>query len=199
MIFLNISLLTYSSSFRLFQSSRIITFVKNKILKKNRRTGYLLLGSNLKNREKSLEIATFLINERVGLVSQKSRIYSTKPWGVEGQADFLNQAIEIKTNRSSDEIIDLCLKIESEMGRVRTGRISARIIDIDFILFEDEIVDTPKLILPHPRMHLRNFVLQPLAELASEEIHPIFKTTISDLFEKCEDTEEVKLFKQIEN
>lgn len=164
-------------------------------MKKNSRIGYLLLGSNLKNREKSLEIATFLINERVGSVSRKSRIYSTKPWGVEGQADFLNQAIEIKTNRSSDEIIDLCLEIESEMGRVRTGRVSARIIDIDFILFENEIVNTPKLILPHPRMHLRNFVLQLLAELAPEAIHPVFKTTISYLFEKCEDMEEVKLFK----
>ena len=161
---------------------------------KNIQTGYILLGSNLKNREKQLKLATFLINEKIGSVSKKSKIYETEPWGTEGQADFLNQILEIKTNRSPIEILETCLDIESKMGRKRLGKYSARVIDIDLLFLGDEIVESEKLTLPHPRLHLRRFVLKPMVEIAPELIHPVFGKTMKMLLDECPDELEVNIF-----
>ena len=165
-------------------------------MQKNRK-GYILLGTNLGNREKQLEIAGFLINEKVGTVSHKSKIYETEPWGAQGQPNFLNQVLEVDTDRSSTEVLELCLEIESKMGRTRTGIYAARIIDIDLLFLGAEVLKEDKLTLPHPRIHLRKFVLEPLSEIAGDLVHPIFEKSIDELLEACEDELAVKVYKPV--
>jgi 2-amino-4-hydroxy-6-hydroxymethyldihydropteridine diphosphokinase len=145
---------------------------------------YLGLGSNLGDGKKNIATAMDWLKERAGTILASSRLYETTPWGFESDNNFLNAAISMDTALNAFELLDITQQIEKEMGRVRkTDRIyHDRIIDIDILLYEDLILNTPSLTLPHPLLHERNFALAPLAEIAGAFIHPILKKSISDLY-----------------
>jgi len=156
------------------------------------RTAYLLIGGNLGNRKENLSKAVSLINEQCGPLTRSSSIYETEAWGNTDQPSFLNQALEISTSLNARQLIRKVLKIEEVMGRVRKEKLGPRIIDIDILLFENEIHDLRFLKIPHPEMQNRRFVLVPLAEINSTLQHPVLKKTIAELLEECPDNLEVK-------
>jgi len=156
------------------------------------RTAYLLIGGNLGNREDNLQKATLLIIEQCGALTACSSIYETAAWGIADQPSFLNQALEISTSLNARQLLRKILKIEKEMGRIRKEKLGPRIIDIDILLFENEIHDLRFLKIPHPEMQNRRFVLTPLAEIDPELMHPVLKKTIAQLLEECPDNLEVK-------
>ena len=160
---------------------------------------YLLIGGNQGDRKALLQQATDLIRQRVGSVVGCSQLYETAPWGAFDQKDtqpFLNMALHVETSISAHGCLLECLAIEKELGRQRKGNAlpsdtkrvySSRPIDIDLILFDDEVISSPDLTIPHPRMHQRRFVLQPLCDIAPDTVHPVLKKTISQLLSICED------------
>jgi 2-amino-4-hydroxy-6-hydroxymethyldihydropteridine diphosphokinase len=156
-------------------------------------TAYLLLGGNLGNREANLKKAIELLNDKIGEVIASSSLYETAAWGKTDQPAFLNQAIALQTNLSALEVLDLALGIEQELGRVRKDKWGERLIDIDLILFGDQIINIPdKLQVPHPHMQSRKFVMEPLAEIAPEVVHPVLGETILSISRNIDDPLEVK-------
>jgi 2-amino-4-hydroxy-6-hydroxymethyldihydropteridine diphosphokinase len=156
-------------------------------------TAYLLLGGNLGDREENLKRAIELLNEKIGKLTAVSSLYETAAWGKTDQPAFLNQAVALQTNLSALEVLDHALTIEQELGRVRKDKWGERLIDIDLILFGDEIINVPdKLQVPHPHMQHRKFVMEPLAEIAPDVIHPILGETILAMSRNIEDPLEVK-------
>jgi len=155
-------------------------------------TVYLQLGSNLGEREQLISDAVQEISEHVGKVNVRSQIYESSPWRVDGQESYLNQLIEVKTLFSAKDILISVLKIENNLGRVRIEKWGERLIDIDIIFFNNDIIETPDLCIPHKHMHERNFVLIPLNEIASAFIHPKYNKTVEDLLNQCTDTQLVK-------
>jgi 2-amino-4-hydroxy-6-hydroxymethyldihydropteridine diphosphokinase len=153
---------------------------------------YLILGSNLGDRLQYFQQALELIEQKIGNIIQKSSLYETASWGVENQPSYLNQVIKINTNLSPDVLINSILNIESFLGRVRNVKWESRVIDIDVLYINNLIINTEKLIVPHPRLHLRKFTLVPLCEISPNFIHPIFKTTQKQLLETCDDLLTVK-------
>jgi 2-amino-4-hydroxy-6-hydroxymethyldihydropteridine diphosphokinase len=158
------------------------------------RTAYLLIGGNLGNRKENLSKAVSLISEQCGSLTRSSSIYETEAWGNTDQPSFLNQALEISTSLTARQLMRRVLKIEEEMGRVRKEKLGPRIIDIDILLFENEIHDLRFLKIPHPEMQNRRFVLVPLAEINSTLQHPVLKKTIAELLEECPDLLDVKKY-----
>ena len=143
------------------------------------RKAYLLLGSNLGNREQLLIKAIEAIDAKVGSISSTSSVYETEAWGKTDQPGFLNLAIAIETLLTPLELLENVLLIEKELGRIRHEKWGARMIDIDIIFYEEYIVnDENKLIIPHPEMQNRKFVLEPLSEIAPDLIHPIFRLSV---------------------
>jgi 2-amino-4-hydroxy-6-hydroxymethyldihydropteridine diphosphokinase len=155
-------------------------------------TAYLLIGGNLGNRKDNLLTAISLINEQCGSLTKSSSIYQTEPWGKTDQPSFLNQALEICTSLNARQLLRKILKIEKAMGRIRKEKLGPRIIDIDILIFGNEIHNLRFLKIPHPEMQNRRFVLVPLAEINSELQHPVLKKTIAQLLEECPDNLEVK-------
>ena len=153
---------------------------------------FLQLGSNLGDRELLLREALVLINKKVGLVIDISKIYESTAWGVEKQTDYLNQIIKVETKLLASEVLSVILIIEQKLGRVRVKKWGERLIDIDILFYNNEIINTPSLCVPHKYMHKRMFVLVPLNEIAAEKIHPIYNKTIEFLMKECRDTELVK-------
>jgi len=153
----------------------------------------ILLGSNLGDRLANLQQAITSIAS-FSTILQQSNIYQTAAWGNTDQADFLNQAIEIQTNQTAENLMHALLAIESQMGRVRLQKWEPRIIDLDIIFYESEIHTTDFIQIPHPEMQNRAFVLKPLLDLIPNFEHPILKQSISQLWEKCPDQLEVSLF-----
>jgi 2-amino-4-hydroxy-6-hydroxymethyldihydropteridine diphosphokinase len=152
---------------------------------------HLLIGSNMGDRKAYLAQATAEIGQKVGKVTQKSRLYETQAWGLTNQPDFINQALEVETTLSPQETLTTILDIETNMGRTRAEKWSERTIDIDILLFADVIVEEANLQIPHPRLPERNFALVPLMEIAGETEHPILKTTIEDIYMESTDTLDV--------
>jgi 2-amino-4-hydroxy-6-hydroxymethyldihydropteridine diphosphokinase len=156
------------------------------------RTAHLLIGGNLGDRKENLLTAISLISEQCGPLTRSSSIYETEAWGNTDQPSFLNQALEISTSLNARQLMRKILRIEKEMGRIRKEKLGPRIIDIDILLFENEIHDLRFLKIPHPEMQNRRFVLVPLAEIDPTLQHPVFKKTIVELLEECPDNLEVR-------
>lgn len=144
-------------------------------------TAYVALGSNLGDKEANLRRALELLIERGVEIVKTSTFISTEPYGVTDQPQFLNGVCEVRTSLEPLELLHTLLDIEQEMGRVRLRHWGERNIDLDLLLYEDVVMDTPQLKLPHPDMQNRDFVLLPLAEIAPELVHPTLQKTISEL------------------
>ena len=144
-------------------------------------TAYVALGSNLGDKEANLRRALELLIERGVEIVKTSTFISTEPYGVTDQPTFLNGVCEVRTSLEPLALLHTLLEIEQEMGRVRLRHWGERNIDLDLLLYEDVVMDTPQLKLPHPDMQNRDFVLLPLAEIAPELVHPTLQKTISEL------------------
>ena len=145
-------------------------------------TYYLSLGSNVGDREANLRAALRRLQEKGRMVSVSS-FYETEPVEVTDQAWFLNCAAVLESAQATEQLMATILEIERQMGRERIQPKGPRIIDIDILLSGDEIIDTPTLTVPHPAMHQRRFVLEPLAEIAPRLMHPKIKRTIQELLD----------------
>lgn len=148
---------------------------------------YLLTGSNLGNSQETLATARALLTAHCGTIVAASSIYETAAWGKTDQPAFLNQALKIETRLNARQLIRRILKLEKMMGRIREEKYGPRIIDIDILLFNDEIHQYHFLQLPHPEMQNRRFALLPLAEIAPGTVHPVFKKTMAELLNECAD------------
>ena len=142
---------------------------------------YIALGSNLGDKEKNLRRALLLLTQQGVEVVRVSSFLSTEPYGVTDQPQFLNAVACVRTNLAPLALLDVLLATELAMGRVRLRHWGERNIDLDLLLYEDVVLDTPRLRLPHPDMQNRDFVLLPLAEIAPELKHPTLQKTIYEL------------------
>jgi 2-amino-4-hydroxy-6-hydroxymethyldihydropteridine diphosphokinase len=157
---------------------------------------YLLLGSNMGNREAFLSKALTEIDTKIGKISKKSKIYQTEPWGEKEQEDFLNIAVEVETKLKPKKILEKIHEIEKLLDREETYKWGPREIDIDILLYGEEMISEVDLTIPHPFIHERKFTLIPLAEIAPELYHPIMGANIMDLLLECEDQSEVLEFRK---
>lgn len=156
---------------------------------------FLLLGSNLGDRSSNISNAIKLIANEIAEIDLSSGLYETDPWGNSGQDKFLNQVIKLQSNKDPVDLLENVLSIEQRLGRTRDGeRNSARTIDIDILFYGDMIVKSSNLEIPHPRIHLRKFVLVPMNEIAPGLIHPVFGKSIDRLLRCCPDKLEVRSY-----
>lgn len=145
---------------------------------------YLSLGSNMGEREKILELSIKEIGKRIGTITKVSSKYETEPWGFVSANKFINMAVEVTTKLSPQEVSDRVHQIEDDLGRTRNSNATGyedRVIDIDILMIDDIVSDNSVLTLPHPKMHLREFVIFPLCEIAPNAIHPLLRSSIEDI------------------
>ncbi|WP_187263878.1 2-amino-4-hydroxy-6-hydroxymethyldihydropteridine diphosphokinase [Pontibacter beigongshangensis] len=155
---------------------------------------YLLLGGNLGNRPAFLQQARESLAIEVGAITSSSRLYETAAWGKTDQPAFLNQVLRLRTELQPEQVLLAIHRIEQELGRERVEHWGARVIDIDILFYEDLVLQTQRLTIPHPQLHKRRFTLMPLVELAPELVHPVLQQTVKSLLENCEDALEVHEF-----
>lgn len=155
---------------------------------------FLSLGSNIGDRQKNLAKAVRYINIEVGHLIDISGVYESEPWGFEAEHKFYNMVIEVLTNLDPELLLIQCLKIEEHLGRKRSGNSNyeSRLIDIDVLFYESEIISDDSLTVPHPHLHNRKFILEPLCEIAPGYVHPIMGMTVSELLRECRDKSEVE-------
>jgi 2-amino-4-hydroxy-6-hydroxymethyldihydropteridine diphosphokinase len=149
---------------------------------------YLCIGGNLGEREANLEETIDFIDINFGDVLAVSSVYESEPWGMTDVPNFLNQVVHIQSELSNDQLLAEIAELEEFFGRDRSaeGYVS-REMDVDVLFIDNEIVENEKLIVPHPRIAERRFVLEPLAEIASDLVHPILKQSVSELLKACKD------------
>ncbi len=147
-------------------------------------TAYLSLGSNLGDRLRLIQEAVAALTVEAGPVTALSSLYETEPWGFSSPHRFLNVALALETTLSPETLLAVTQRIERDLGRTHKsvdGRYADRTIDIDLLFVGDAVLDTPALTLPHPRLHLRRFVLEPLCEIAPDLCHPLLRKSVSQL------------------
>ena len=155
---------------------------------------FLMLGGNIGDRMDYLSRCIELLRCRAGRIAAMSSVYECEPWGFNNPQWFLNQAVALETNDAPNVLLEKIQIMEKELGRVRTGEgYQARTMDIDILLYGSLAVNTPELVIPHPRMTERMFVLKPMAELAPGLEHPVLHRTMEDLMKHCADMKQVKL------
>ena len=142
---------------------------------------YIGIGTNLGDRHRSCLRAIELLRHNGLFVTKQSSMHETEPWGVTQQPAFLNMAVEVVTDLVPIKLLEMLKKIEKDMGRQDTIRWGPRMIDLDILLYDDIVLKTDSLTIPHPMMHEREFVLKPLSEIAGDLIHPVLKKSIADL------------------
>ena len=159
---------------------------------------YLMLGGNVGDRLDYLRRCVDLLRRDVGRVVAMSAVYESEPWGFDDPCWFLNQVVGIETNLTPLALLECIQQIEETLGRARTHNgYQARTMDIDILLYGNQIVNMPGLVIPHPRMTDRMFVLQPMADLEPELVHPVLHLSMKRLREKCRDLKQVRLAKDI--
>jgi 2-amino-4-hydroxy-6-hydroxymethyldihydropteridine diphosphokinase len=149
------------------------------------------LGSNVGDKRKNMSLALQLIEAQVGHIQKCSSLYETDPWGMEEQAVFLNQVIAVDTDKNPWQILSEISKIETILNKNKKVHWGPRAIDLDILLYGQKIIFENSLIIPHPFMHLRNFVIVPLNEIAPDIVHPLLGKAFSDLMAICEDKTKV--------
>jgi 2-amino-4-hydroxy-6-hydroxymethyldihydropteridine diphosphokinase len=160
-------------------------------------SAYLLLGSNLNDRFAQLQKAKQEISSTIGKILKESSVYESEPWGFPSENWFLNQVVTIETELRPLEVLDKIFKIEKKLGRHRTliKRYESRLIDIDILFYNDEIISETTLTIPHPKIPERMFTLIPLFELDKSRIHPGLGKSIEELIKECTDTLSVNLYR----
>jgi 2-amino-4-hydroxy-6-hydroxymethyldihydropteridine diphosphokinase len=148
---------------------------------------YLLLGTNLGDREKNLQLAKEHLMAHQLVIKKESKVYETAAWGIEDQPGFLNQVIEVDTSKNPERILIIIQIIEESMGRIRNEKWAQRLIDIDILYYKDLVVDEPRLKVPHPEIANRRFTLMPLVEIAADQVHPVTGQTQSTMLNECAD------------
>ncbi len=160
---------------------------------------YFEVGGNLGDREYYLERTKCLIAERIGFILRSSSIYESEPWGFEHENNFINQVLIVETQLSPAQILLEISFIEGVLGRERNASgYSARTADIDILFYDQQIMFSPNLVIPHPYLHKRLFVLTPLEELDPDLIHPLFSVTIHELLASCDDLTKVWKYQPVE-
>ena len=159
---------------------------------------YIVLGSNIGDKKGYIDKAYSYIEDKIGFIRSKSSYYQTSPWGFDSDDEFLNRVIVVDCILKPNKIMYLLLEIENELGRVRDENkdgYQSRIIDLDILLIEDLIINNDLLVVPHPHMANRRFVLEPLSEIAGDFIHPVEQKSINHLLSICKDAEvAIKVF-----
>jgi 2-amino-4-hydroxy-6-hydroxymethyldihydropteridine diphosphokinase len=148
---------------------------------------YILLGSNLGNREQNLGSALDKIASGVGRILAQSSLYQSEPWGISQQPQFLNLVAEINSRNDPQQVLQKLLAIETELGRERFEKWGPRTIDLDILFFNDRVIQTENLIVPHPGLPMRRFALVPLCEIAPNFFHPLLEKTCQQLLKECTD------------
>ncbi len=154
-------------------------------------TVYLLIGGNMGDRWQNLADCRDLLEAHIGPILNQSKIYETAAWGKTNQNDFLNQVIVLETELQPQALLKANLKIEKYLGRTRHEHWGERLIDVDILFFNDEVINSPLLKIPHPQIPFRRFTLIPLMELSPEMVHPLLHKTIWQLYQNCTDKLEV--------
>lgn len=156
---------------------------------------FLGLGTNLGDRENNLKSAISGIEDSIGVIINSSSVYETEPWGFKSDKQFLNMVVKVKTDLSPDLLLKAIHRIEKDMGRERTGSAySPRVIDIDILFYNKDIIDLEDIQIPHPSIGTRKFVLVPLFEIEPDFKHPKSKASISTLLNSCDDQSIVVLY-----
>jgi 2-amino-4-hydroxy-6-hydroxymethyldihydropteridine diphosphokinase len=150
-------------------------------------TTFLLMGGNLGNRVENLANARERVAQQCGIIIHTSAIYETAAWGLEAQPPFLNQAIQLQTFSNAHALLHCLLNVEKELGRERNEKYGPRLIDLDILLFDHSVINTPELTIPHPELQNRRFALTCLADIAADVMHPLFQKPISQLLAECTD------------
>lgn len=158
-----------------------------------RHTAYLLLGSNMGDRPYYLRMAEKMISRRMDII-RSSPVYETSPWGKLAQGDYLNCVLETRTSMGPFQLLRFLSGIEDQFGRTGKGQMMPRRLDIDILFYGDAVITSKKLSVPHPRMGLRRFVLQPLYDIAPDLIHPQTGLNVREMLAVCEDKGEVRKF-----